>query len=534
MDTLAGVAMMSREAIARAQARVGTVLRGKYRVDKVLGVGGMAVVYEVTHRNQKRFALKMLHVELSMHEDVRRRFLREGYAANTVDHPGAVVVIDDETAEDGAAFIVMELLDGRPLDELLAQNERHLPPEAVLAAAEQMLDVLVPAHAKGIVHRDIKPANLFVLRDGTLKVLDFGIARLHDLAGSSQATHTGVMLGTPAYMPPEQALSQAKQIDAQTDLWSVGATMFTLLSGANVHQGETATQILVAAATKPARSVTSIAPFVDERIAGLVAKGVAFEKSDRFASAAEMRDAVRKVHEEVFGGPPSRASLAALIVPGQRMAANPDPFIVSDAVSAPSPQAAVTVQPGAAKGDDLHPISSPLAESVSAVPSASGVQQSSVAFSTANPVSSASSPPGPGIGRRRGRAPWIVVAAVLIGTVGLFVSLRGGTIGSTAGIAPVATVTSTPIATETAVANAAPSASAPTPETTSTSTSSSGANAELPLAPRKLSPPASRRTTPPAGATGGALVSAQTVPSATAPSASKVVNDAGDLVLQRK
>src|SRR5579863_3550631 len=133
--------MTSREVVARAQARVGTVLRGKYRIDKVLGVGGMAAVYEVTHRNQKRFALKMLHVELSMNEDVRRRFLREGYAANTVDHPGAVVVIDDDTAEDGAAFLVMELLDGRPFDELLAQNERRLSAEAVLSAAEQTLDV---------------------------------------------------------------------------------------------------------------------------------------------------------------------------------------------------------------------------------------------------------------------------------------------------------------------------------------------------------------------------------------------------------
>jgi eukaryotic-like serine/threonine-protein kinase len=534
MDTVAGLAMMSREAIARAQARVGTVLRGKYRVDKVLGVGGMAVVYEVTHRNQKRFALKMLHVELSMHEDVRRRFLREGYAANTVDHPGAVVVIDDETAEDGAAFIVMELLDGRPLDELLAQHERHLPPEAVLAAAEQMLDVLVPAHAKGIVHRDIKPANLFALRDGTLKVLDFGIARLHDLAGSSQATHTGVMLGTPAYMPPEQALSHAKEIDAQTDLWSVGATMFTLLSGANVHQGETATQILVAAATKQARSVTSVAPWVDERIAGLVAKGVAFEKGDRFASAAEMRDAVRKAHEEVFGTPPARASLAALIAPGQRTAANPDPFIVSDAVSAPSPHAAVTVQPGAVKGIDLNPGSLLPAESVSAAPSTGGVQQSSVAFSTANPVSSASNPPSPIMGTRRGRAPWIAALALVVGIGALFVSLRGATNGSTAGIAPVATATSIPTAAETAVASAS-SASGPTTETMPTDPSSSSASGELPLAPRKLSPPASRRSTPaPSGATAGPAPSAQAAPTAGAPPPAKSVVDAGDLVLQRK
>jgi eukaryotic-like serine/threonine-protein kinase len=459
--------MTSRDVIARAQTRVGTILRGKYRIDKVLGAGGMAVVYEVTHRNQKRFALKMLHVELSMHEDIRRRFLREGYAANTVDHPGAVVVIDDDTAEDGAAFLVMELLDGRPLDELLAQNERRVPAEAVLSAAEQTLEVLVPAHAKGIVHRDIKPANLFALRDGTLKVLDFGIARLHDAAGSGQATHTGVMLGTPAYMPPEQALSQASQIDAQTDLWSVGATMFTLLSGANVHQGQTATQILVAAASQKARSVTSVAPWVDERIAAVVARAVAFEKSDRFATAGEMRDAVRRVHEEVFGAPPSRAALAVLIGPGQRKAANPDAFIISESAAAPFPQAAVTVEGGAAKAADEEPRSSPLAQSVGATPATSGAQQSSVGFSTAKPVSGGAAPARTASGSRGGMQ-WIAVAAVVIGVGAVVVALR-----SSNGNSAVAGPPSTPTATSSPAPTASPMPTAtPTPSATPTPTAS--------------------------------------------------------------
>ena len=107
------------ELTSRAQARVGTVLRGKYRLDRVLGVGGMAVVYKATHRNQAEFAVKMLHPELCIRDDMRARFLREGYAANSVKHPGAVRVVDDDVAEDGAAFLVMELLDGagRPLHE---------------------------------------------------------------------------------------------------------------------------------------------------------------------------------------------------------------------------------------------------------------------------------------------------------------------------------------------------------------------------------------------------------------------------------
>jgi serine/threonine protein kinase len=456
--------------MARAEARVGSVLRGKYRIDKVLGAGGMAIVYEVTHRNQKRFALKMLHAELSVHEDIRRRFLREGYAANIVDHPGAVVVIDDDTAEDGAAFLVMELLDGVPLDELLSRNERRLPAEAVLAVAEQALDVLAVAHEKGIVHRDIKPANLFALRDGTVKMLDFGIARLRDAsAASSQATHTGVMLGTPAYMPPEQALSQASQIDAQTDLWAIGATMFTLLSGANVHQGQNATQILVAAASQKARSVKSVAPWVDDRVAALVAKGVAFQKSDRFASAAEMREGVRKVHEEVHGSLPARSAIAALVGPGQRKAANPDPFIVSESSPGASARATKEAGPALTVGGTVEkggPISSPLAESVA--PALGG---SSVAFSTAKPVSGGGAPAAPTVGAPRGGAQWIALAIVLFGAGALVAAIRssGGKAatksGSTATTMSVPS-TSPPEPTPTGAPTPPPSASpaaAPTP-----------------------------------------------------------------------
>src|SRR5271156_5219094 len=111
-----------------ARARLGTVLRGKYRLDGVLGIGGMAVVYRATHRNQAEFAVKMLHPELSIREDVRTRFLREGYAANSVKHPGAVLVVDDDIAEDGAAFLVMELLDGVEVERFAARTGGRIEP----------------------------------------------------------------------------------------------------------------------------------------------------------------------------------------------------------------------------------------------------------------------------------------------------------------------------------------------------------------------------------------------------------------------
>jgi len=177
--------------LERAKQKIGAVVRDKYTIDGVLGVGGMAVVYKATHRNQAEFALKMLHPELSLHSDVRARFLREGYAANSVKHPGAVLVVDDDVAEDGAAFLVMELLRGRTAEQLASDWGGRLPLDMTLAVAEQLLEVLAAAHEKGIVHRDVKPANLFVTRDGTLKVLDFGIARVRRPGGRGQRPEYG-------------------------------------------------------------------------------------------------------------------------------------------------------------------------------------------------------------------------------------------------------------------------------------------------------------------------------------------------------
>jgi serine/threonine-protein kinase len=302
------------EILARAEQRVGTTLCGKYRIDRVLGVGGMAVVYVATHRMQKQFALKMLHPELSMRGDIRQRFLREGIAANTVGHAGAVSVIDNDTSEDGAAFLVMELLDGAEVEALWEGFGRRMPVPYVLAVAYQLLDVLAAAHARSIIHRDIKPQNLFVTYEGRLKVLDFGIARVRDAAASSGAnvTDTGMMLGTPAFMAPEQALAKSSDIDDRTDLWAVGATMFTLLCGEYVHEGDNGAQIAIKAATTPARSLASVWSEVPRPLAELVDRALAFEKEDRWKGAAEMRDAVGATQSAVFGRIMGREALLTM------------------------------------------------------------------------------------------------------------------------------------------------------------------------------------------------------------------------------
>ena len=367
---------------ARAQARVGKVLLGKYTVDAVLGIGGMAVVYAVTHRNRKRFALKLLHPERS--GEIRERFLREGYVANTVDHPGAVAVLDDDTAEDGAAFLVMELLEGWSVEEMWDGAGGRLPATAVAWLADQLLDVLASAHARGIVHRDIKPANLFVTGEGQLKVLDFGIARLRESTGATLSTSTGIMLGTPAFMAPEQASGRHRDVDARTDVWAVGATMFTLLTGEIVHEADNAQALLVAAATAPPRPVGALAPDTPRAMCAVIDRALARTSEDRWPSATAMREALRAAHVEAFGGPVSRDALDALLRSPAQMHVPVAAGARGSRPDVPTLEAASDSSPAA---PERHVITSPTSRSVNprGVTEVVGVPPAA-ALSTARPI----------------------------------------------------------------------------------------------------------------------------------------------------
>jgi class 3 adenylate cyclase/tetratricopeptide (TPR) repeat protein len=294
-----------------AQSRVGTRIKGKWRVDKLLGVGGMGAVYSATHRNGSRVALKILHPQLSMLGDIRARFAREGYVANAVNHPGVVRVLDDDETEDGAAFLVMELLEGETADARARRLGGRLPLEDALLIADGLLDVLAAAHASGIVHRDIKPENVFLTKENIAKVLDFGIARLRAVTlgeelddgaepgdGAAQPvphlrTRTGVTIGTPAFMPPEQALGRTDEVDALSDVWAVGATLFSLLSGRIVHDAKTHMEVVIAAATAQAKSLGAFAPDAPKSLVEVVDRALSFDKQDRWPSARAMQQALR-------------------------------------------------------------------------------------------------------------------------------------------------------------------------------------------------------------------------------------------------
>src|SRR5512140_697173 len=166
--------------LERAALAPGTVIKGRWRIDGVLGVGGMASVYAATHRNGNRVAIKVLHREMSLDGAIRKRFLREGYASNAINHPGVVRVHDDDVTEDGAVFFTMDLLEGESLEGRAKRLKYTFNATEILTTMHAVLDILAAAHEKGIVHRDIKPANIFLASDGTVKLLDFGVAQIRN------------------------------------------------------------------------------------------------------------------------------------------------------------------------------------------------------------------------------------------------------------------------------------------------------------------------------------------------------------------
>jgi len=285
-----------------AQGRVGTVINGKWQVDARIGSGGMATVYAATHRNGHRAALKMLHTQLSRDPSTRARFLREGYVANKVGHPGVVAVLDDGVTEDGAVFLVLELLEGETVDARRIRLGGRLPVDEALDIAEDALDALAAAHENGIVHRDLKPENVFLTNDGQVKLLDFGLARMKD--AHSERTQTGVTIGTPEFMPPEQAAGRRDAVDARSDVWGLGATIFTAITGRYVHDdAQSLHQQLVASATRRSRPIRQLAPHVSPQVAAVIDRALELEMNDRWPSARDMQAALaraRVVRADVF------------------------------------------------------------------------------------------------------------------------------------------------------------------------------------------------------------------------------------------
>lgn len=297
----------AREDVAKNSAegdpssRVGSVIKGKWRIESLLGAGGMAAVYAASHRNGQRAALKILHVTLAHEESVRDRFLREGYVTNAVNHPACVAVLDDDTTEEGAPFLVMELLEGETLSRLWKRRGKKMPVVEALQIANPVLDCLAACHAAGVIHRDLKPPNIFVTHDGTVKVLDFGVAQLRD--ATAEKTRAGTALGTPHYMSPEQAMGLVDQLDGRADIFSVGAILHALVTGQRIHTARTENEALILAATTAVPSVARIAPDLPVEVISIIDKALAWDRRNRFDDARQMQGAVREAIARLSGVP---------------------------------------------------------------------------------------------------------------------------------------------------------------------------------------------------------------------------------------
>jgi serine/threonine-protein kinase len=268
----------------------GTI--GKYELRGQLGRGAMGVVYEAFDTViERKVALKLLRTDVFAAEqlaDVRARFKREAHSAGKLSHPN-IVTIFDYGEHDGAPFIVMDLMSGQELSRRLEAGAR-LPIAETVKIITDLLAALAYAHEYGVVHRDIKPSNLFLLRDGTLKVVDFGVARIE----SSELTETGAILGTPAYMSPEQFLGLP--VDGRSDLFSVGVILYNLLTGDRPFAGSPTTIMQKVLRQEPI-DPTALNPMLAADWDTVIKRALAKKPEQRFQTARQFADAIRFVME---------------------------------------------------------------------------------------------------------------------------------------------------------------------------------------------------------------------------------------------
>lgn len=283
----------------------GKVVAGRYRIEGTLGTGGIGIVYRAVQLPLERpVAVKVLHDDLLSLAELRQRFEREARVLSALTHPH-VVGITDYGIDGERPFLVMELLEGRTLEEVL--REEAMEPERALAIARHILLGLAFAHEKGIAHRDLKPANVILSRmqDGSehAKLLDFGLARMVERDAQEDSptlTKRGVVFGTPAYMSPEQA--SGGPVDERSDVYSAGVLLFELLAGRRPFVNETRAELMRAHLTAPVPRLSSIRPElrVDPALSDVIDVAMAKEPADRYAHAGEMLAALDAIERPAW------------------------------------------------------------------------------------------------------------------------------------------------------------------------------------------------------------------------------------------
>jgi serine/threonine-protein kinase len=295
------------ELVSPDEQRVGTVIDGRYRLDAMIGRGGMGVVYKAEHVGIRRVcALKLLHASLAQVPELRSRFEREARAIGVISHPNCVDITDFGELADGSLYLVMEYLEGRSLGDLL-DAEKALEPRRALRILRHVLRGLGHAHEVGIIHRDIKPENVFLVTQGAdadfAKILDFGIAKLlaQQVDDGVKLTQAGVAFGTPVYMSPEQALGNPA--DGRADLYAASVLTYEMICGRPPFYSDDKLEVLSMHTARPVppmaelrrRVLGDAAPPVPTGIERVVMKGLAKRPTERWSTAAEYIAAIDEV-----------------------------------------------------------------------------------------------------------------------------------------------------------------------------------------------------------------------------------------------
>src|SRR5918911_2596076 len=294
-----------------AEVTDGTLVDGRYRIERRLGSGGMADVYcAYDHQLGRQIALKVLHRRFAQDKEFVERFRREASAAAGLQHPNVVGVFD-RGEYDGTYYIAMEYLPGRTLKELI-RDEAPLDQLRAIDYGIQILQAAAFAHKRGVIHRDFKPHNVIVGPEGRLKVTDFGIAR----AGASEMTETGSIMGTAQYLSPEQAEGHA--VAAPSDLYSIGVMLYELLAGRLPFEGDSAVAVALKHLSEPPTPISHFRPDVNPALEAVVMAALAKDPAQRWQSAEDLAAGLEAARTQIEAGPnggPDTAAFAALPVP---------------------------------------------------------------------------------------------------------------------------------------------------------------------------------------------------------------------------
>ena len=502
---------------------------GTYRIVAKLGEGGMGAVYVAHHTLLgRKAAIKVLLPALSRQPEVVERFFNEARAVTSMSDPGIVQIFDFGYHTDGSAFIVMELLEGEPLNDRLAQRGRLGMVEA-LRIGRQVAASLATAHNRGIVHRDLKPENVFMVRDVEVahgeraKILDFGIAKLSG-EGSLSKTNTGALLGTPTYMSPEQCRG-AGEVDHRSDLYALGCLLFHLITGAPPFLGEGIGDLIAAHLREPAPAPSSRVAGVPPAVDALVLRCLAKAAGDRHASMAELAGAIDQLlTQQASAEQPTYMLPAATPYPLVRAGAS-NPFAPAAGASYPFAPAGGASHPPAASYPSPYPLAMAVPMAPPLVTPAPGSSPGTVKLNLPTTLGSSasartSSTSAPAL-RRAGR--WMGALALVGAAAAAVVMLsiqrgggEGGEGGATGGVQAAApSAPSAPSAVSTPAA-AAPLPVEPSPPTSPPPTSPPPQAAAVAAAPADAAPiasPAVATAADPAPAAAAAATTEEPAPS---------------------